>query len=367
MNKEVNTNGRGCSPIADKKNGVKPNSLFMNAFLMLHKNIRLTLSDFSIILLALNPAIWSSCTVPDETQAECICELSDLYESKAEGGKDLHVFIFDDDSLKRLDSYQLCKGVSSINVSSRTGKKLLCAIWSENFDCSGIEGYEGLCGKHVHLMDDNPFEPVKRAEIRIEMGKQKSVRIEMEPIVSSVRLKRIRCDFSGKPYSNEIIRFPRIYLTNVSGQCGVMDRGNVNTEIILNNGEYNLNDDSECKGMLSLQVTGEIGKEWKNINGTMYCYPNTNRQESLGAPFTRLVVEGKIAGVRYWWPIDINRKDFGWSGGIEGIEANSSYEISLTIKRLGSNDPDTAVSSKDVELDFGIVPWRVEESTIEEY
>ena len=104
----------------------------------------------------------------------------------------------------------------------------------------------------------------------------------------------------------------------------------------------------------------DIGKEI-GINTikpaiTLRCYPNEIEEESPGGSFTRIVIEGKVDGKTYYWPININRNNNG-----TGVNRNSRYIYDIRIRRLGSEDPDFAIEPEDADIKLEIEEWEEKE------
>jgi hypothetical protein len=78
--------------------------------------------------------------------------------------------------------------------------------------------------------------------------------------------------------------------------------------------------------------------------------------EGPGTPYTRLVLEGKIKGETYYWPVAINRTGDGL-----GIEANTRYVFDFTIRRKGVRDPDTELYINGSETMMEILQWKEKE------
>ena len=93
------------------------------------------------------------------------------------------------------------------------------------------------------------------------------------------------------------------------------------------------------------------------------CYPSNSPEESLGTPFTRLVIEGRIQGETWYWPIDINRdaNQMG-TGSCIGIERNSRYVYDINITSKGTKYPNTPVTSEMTEIQFETKEWKEKEA-----
>ena len=77
------------------------------------------------------------------------------------------------------------------------------------------------------------------------------------------------------------------------------------------------------------------------------CVIRTKMQE-------RLVIEGKIDGTTYYWPLT--------AGGEMGIERNMTYNYNILIRRKGTTDPDTPVEPKDIDIELNIKTWTEKEN-----
>ena len=86
------------------------------------------------------------------------------------------------------------------------------------------------------------------------------------------------------------------------------------------------------------------------------CYSNPNTEEAFGCPLTRLVVEGSILGKTWYWPIDLCKMVDG------GIKPGENYDISLTILRTGTEDPDLPVRLTESEIEMEITQWNEKEN-----
>ena len=185
---------------------------------------------------------------------------------------------------------------------------------------------------------------------------------EPERLVSEIRINSIRTDFQGREYYGEPLTDVKIYLTNVNASCCIMKHEDFRPESIVNPGFL----DTEAMGrfhdsrIVCADAVPDIGRSPVNPGIRLYCYPNDSLEETPGSPFTRLVIEGKIAGYTYWYPITINRGDFGaiTGGDGNGIGRNMCYSYDITILRTGTQDPDTPVDKDDIRIECSIEPWQ---------
>lgn len=270
----------------------------------------------------------------------------------------LDVFVFDNDVSRRLDSYQRFEHPSrSLTLASTTGEKTVVAVANppeSGYSVRQVSTYDALEQLLAHLYEDNPSYPLMSGEAVLTAGGRCSV--ALEPMMSEVVLNSVLCDFSGKAYSGELLENARVYLTNVNASAHILRRDDFKPVDILNAGRLSPNDMSlmsdptalvkEVRTGIGASKCG-IGMVRKNVNISLYTYPNDVAEESLGTPFTRLVLEGSIAGEKTYYPININRPGWGYTQGHQGIGRNARYIYDLAVTRKGSSDPDVPVFPED--------------------
>ena len=353
------TNGRGRSGRAGKKNGGMLKNRLSRVLLPKYIILDRFCTTLIFLLLAMDPAILSSCT------EEAIEPVRLKVKSAASvSAAKLDIFVFDDDSLGRLDTYMKADLGGEICLSSRRGSKIICAAHYPGHDWSNIDSYEGFCGTMALLSCDNPSSPILCGESKVKAGSGNICHIDLEPLLSEVVLRKLKCDFSGKAYEGKMLKKGRAYLTNVNAQCPIGRRETYNTGILLNAGAYCKQDDEEAGGILSGEFRCSIGSFNANTYVYTYCYPNDNISDEPGNPPTRLVIEGEIDGKMCYYPINI----CNFSGSGCGVERNCSYAFDIILKSLGTDDPDTPVSHADVEISFGNAKnWNITDERIETY
>jgi hypothetical protein len=68
------------------------------------------------------------------------------------------------------------------------------------------------------------------------------------------------------------------------------------------------------------------------------------------------VIEGKVNGKTYYWPLNINRDRGG-----RGIERNKRYIYDIRLTRLGMDSPDMAIELYDNEVKMEVMEWEEKE------
>ena len=279
--------------------------------------------------------------------------------------KSLDIFVFNDNSLRRLDSYQRIDGEieKTVNIASRQGSKIIVAIANaakDRFVWAGINSYDSLKKILFSLKDEDPDSPIMTFETSHNAVAKGSCEIRLQPFLAEIVLKSICCDFSSRPYSNKNLENVKVYLTNVSASCpAIYDKSYKVTEII-NYSSLSKNDfkDFIRPDIIEQKFTEPIGSNVIQPEIKLYCYPNLSEKAGLGSPMTRLVIEGRIDGKVYYYPIDINRQEDNINGKTGGIDRNTSYIFDILITRLGAKSPDTPIESGAIEVKIKIKDWK---------
>ena len=304
--------------------------------------------------------------IAPEQFSQAITELS-LKAADGTSIESLDIFFFNDDSLGRLDSWQRIEGApSKIQGGSRSGRKILTIIANVpqgSFEWNTVSSYASLASSVSHLKDEDPQRPVMSASMKINAGTPVSMRLS--PLMARVLLRTISCDFNGRPYQGASLTDVKAYLTNVNGICQILPPDTTVPEDIINNGSLRENDmqSFSTPSMLEGRLP-DIGQPVQSPDLSLFCYPNEIEEESLGQPFTRLVIEGRINGKKYYYPLNINQEDFGYTSGKHGLSNGLTYAIDLTITRAGSLDPDTPVAGSTVKFICTPQPWAQKDNIV---
>lgn len=320
---------------------------------------RRVLLHFLLFLPA--PAFLISCADEEPSPADddsgvALTEIS--LKSSTGGTSCLDIFFFNNDELRRLDSYQRIESdnPSSVTGSSRSGSKLLVLLAnasSDRYDWADINSYEELCSHVFMLEDEDPYYPVMSAECVLAEGESRSCSLTLEPLMAMVELTNIVCDFSGKAYEGSGLDNVVVYLSNVTAGCTASCEEEASK---LNLGGLSESDLSNFlyPEMILKDVGGPIYSDGTGESLCFYCYPNTTEEDLLGSPYTRLVIEGTIDGEVCYYPININRGEDG-----NGVERNMHYMMEVELTKRGTTDPDTP--AEGVEVTFTLSPKDWEE------
>lgn len=288
------------------------------------------------------------------------------------GAGEADIFVYEDCAPWRLDTYQRTRiREGAVSVVHTSGPKIIAVAldagldryqWSAN---NSISYLDGACAEFAR---EDPAAPALTGVVRTaDASPGAGLCVTLQPLMSKVVLNTLRCNFKGRAYEGMPLTDARVYLTNVSSICPIIKEEDFPTRGTLNTGRLDERDlgTMRCPEMLLRQIPREIDDRWHDLGLELFCYPNTNAEETAGSPFTRLVIEGKIDGRTWYWPININRDDNCWTEGVPGIERNRVYVYDICLRRTGSTDPDTPVSVTQAGISCTVKPWNVINETQE--
>lgn len=323
-------------------------------------------------LLSLLPALACGCTAeviaPSAETAECNARILMEGHVPAENLSSLDIFVFKNDELGLVDCYQRIDHPEEWdgNVCSSAGDRTIsiCANSRMTIDeWPWIRSREGLKKISVNLEQERREYPFMSGEIHVRAKKDSPIYagLSLRPLASEIYLRSVCCDFTGKPYAGEEITEAKVYLTNINAECGMLEDGDIRPGRLINSARLCPEDvDSfEDPGLIYQELDHNIGKAWIKPEIRLWCYPSNGYEESMGTPFSRMVIEGKIAGHTYYWPVNINR-----DSGSSGIDRNRQYIYDIKITRKGSTDPDIPVEADDMEITFKTAIWEEKENCI---
>ncbi len=317
-------------------------------------------------LLSLLPAFFYGC----DSTAGLTPSFQSTYETKVslfaaeEEIRTLDVFVFRDDIFRRLDCYQRFSDMEQWegSVISGNGDRIITAVANCPYsrdDWASLTSRSGLEKIPIMLEDEIRGAPMMSGEIHVSTGEDSAEKFMLRPYASEVILNSISCNFQGKAYAGEKITDARVYLTNVNAECMVIGNDDASPRRIINSGRLNEDDLKKFndRSLITDTIGDEIGTEAVFPDIRLWCYCNNGNREGPGTPYTRLVIEGRISGQTYYWPIDINRG----TDTDTGVWRNRRYIYDVTIRCKGSHDPDTPVKSGDMIITQKTREWEEKE------
>lgn len=320
-------------------------------------------------LLTLLPALAYGCTAEDNPSpampADKIISMKVLRGYSDCQVSTMDIFVFKDEAIQSLDCYQRVEHPEQWNgeIASSSGDRIISIYANsqlEQDEWPWIRSRDALKKVSISLELEKRLSPFMSGETTVSAAKGPPAYTDviLRPAVSEIHLRSLSCDFSGKPYAGEKLTDIKVYLTNINAECGMLSDGEILPTRLINVGRL-CEEDLELfadPGLVFREITGTVGKTpvWPDIR--LWCYPSNAAEESPGTPYSRLVIEGKISGSTYYWPININRGNDG-----DGISRNRKYIFDVRITRKGSTDPDIPVDADNMEITFNSEPWEEKE------
>lgn len=340
--------------------------------------------ELGVILLIINILIILSCTREDhwyKNGESCTLRIfidmeagtkttNSQTQTQDNNIETLDVFVFRETSGKDngvLDAYKRFHGseianMNGISLNTTTGPKHICAIANSHIDdYKSIIDLSSFQKIECLLVDEKLSDFTMTGSIKASLGITSSVTIPLSRLISCITISSIRTSFSGTPYQGESLTNVKVYLINAIGNKLVLEGGTAKNTVILNKGRKVETDVSECKqrGLLFDEIEGPISDDGYTQCHYLYCYENTISSENGAEKFTRVVIQGDLAGNTYYYPININQEGFGYvsSNGHYGIKRNTRYTISAIIQRPGSTEPDSPVTHGSISSSITIKVW----------
>ena len=144
------------------------------------------------------------------------------YAADSPEGNTVDIFIYDDDKAGRLDTYQ--RAVLShdlmVEAASRTGDKVMAVIvnpQNDGYEWDEISSYEALMNIYADLRMEDSGHPTMSGTFRFRANAAGSVlETAVTPLMSEIRLRSLRCDFSATPYSGAVMTDVSVCLSNAN-------------------------------------------------------------------------------------------------------------------------------------------------------
>ncbi len=318
-------------------------------------------------LLSILPAFFYCCSpsADPEPQIEPEPKTRVYFPNEISGISTLDIFVFNDDGAERLDCYQRIDDTGRWKgaVVSSGGKRIITALANSPF---GKDRWFPMNSRayfneiHMNLEDETREKMVMFGELAVDTRKNNGIQpLPIYPIACEVRLNSICCDFTGKAYDGEPLYDVRVYLTNVNAECRITEEENAPPIRIINAGGPDMDEMEEFKdpSLIMETIPQAIGSKRIYPAISLWCYQSNHPTETPGTPYTRLVIEGKISGRTYYWPINVNRE----AEKEAGIWRGMSYTYDLKITRKGSTSPDIPVKTSDITINLKVAEWKEKE------
>lgn len=279
----------------------------------------------------------------------------------------LEIFIFrvnegkDDNGV--LDGYrkftaQELGDLTSLEVQTTTGKKMIYAVAnSHKANWQGVSSRELFEQNTALLANDDLKDFIMVGGKEAELGLASTVAFSIQRLVSRIQIVSLKTAFAGGPYDGMSLQGVKAYLTNVQGEKYIFN-GEGNNLKVLNSKKYVETDAAACRmdGMLYDVLGTDITDSGYITAHNFYCFANDIAEEKEENKFTRIVIEGILNGVTYFYPI-----------AIPELKRNCCYSLDITIKRPGSLNPDSDVEKGTLLASVNVLDWEVADDNVVEF
>ena len=251
----------------------------------------------------------------------------------------------------RLEAYTKTDGASSSIVLKCTAGQKEIVVFANAPKMKSYVSLAGLKEARSKLEHNSPDALVMEGNSVVNLTSSSSVTVQLKRMVAKVRLKKITLAFESDVYAGKNFEFVSAYLINVPADKKYLGEVTAaqgaapvewyNKMGYLSNSIY----DPILKDDINQTVSGEYVKEH-----VFYCYPNPYATDNYSSTWsvrpTRLIVEAKLDGVQYYYPISLPE-----------LKQNTVYDVSLIVTRPGKTDVNAEVKKYDETFDIEILDW----------
>ncbi|MCQ2147172.1 MAG: hypothetical protein MJZ16_06610 [Bacteroidales bacterium] len=244
-----------------------------------------------------------------------------------------------------LDTYGCAENQDNLTVECLSGEKTIYTIVNGP-SLDYIKYLDELLEVPNYMSDNETNSFVMWGCKDLTLRQSTTVSIPISRIASKVTLSKITRDMASTPSFRESdFVIENIYMINVPGNFYLGG----NDPTLWCNPSFN---NYSCKDFLIDKVGTPLldGGSYEEKH-TFYVYPNMTEKDSDSVTWsprhTRLVVEARIDGQLYYYPVTLPE-----------IESNKVYNISeISITRPGVEVPDWIISKTEVEASLAITDW----------
>lgn len=329
--------------------------------MLFHKSISLPVLG---LVISLFPTLYGCESIPSQDCSFVVAEAHATTKVTVCGTgrtrtETMDILVFNDDELQRLDCYQRMDGgwEDDFHVMSQKGDKIMLFYANSQHsaeDWMWISSLSGIYKSTAVLEKETREFPVMSGILRAEAGGRYTP--SLERLSAEVILNSICCDFGGKAYEGEKLENVSVYLTNVNAETSIWSNEYSICRFI-NQGRLNEEDIRQFRdpSLVLSKLNGSIDNEAVECGITLRCYENISEQEGPGTPHTRLVIQGDIQGITWYWPIAVKSRE------ANGVASNCKYVYDIRITGKGSADPDTEIERGNIEIIANIKEWTEKE------
>lgn len=273
---------------------------------------------------------------------------------------------------KKFTSSDLSGGMKGLEITATTGNKSVYVICNSHNDnnFSDVLTLDSFKTQLSLLKDENLKNFVMTGSSDVTLQTTTDLTVKVSRMVSRIKLASVKTAFAGTPLASCTLNNVKAYLINVHANKLLWNGSDATSPLMYNLKKYVSSDCSQLSmsGMLDESIADSVNDTGNSTARYFYAFENTIASENKSADdyFTRLVIEGEINGIRYYYPININRDNYGFvsgKGNKQGIERNKSYELSVVISKSGSLDPNEPIEFGTLSVTVSVDDWTLVPAT----
>lgn len=281
----------------------------------------------------------------------------------------LEVFVFrnEGEDAGMLDAYKKFEGsaignLTNLEIKTTTGAKRIHVIAnSHKDDFNGIKTLTEFESALSLLQKEDVKSFTMTGTADVTLAAVTPVTLAVQRLVAKICVSSIKTDFTGTPYEGSTLSNVKLYLLNVNADRTYAANAAPATPLVLNHEEITATDVNGCTmiNMIYDEIPASITETAYTTKHYFYSYENLLASESGNKYFTRLVLQADLNNKTYYYPININREEYGYveSNGHKGVKRNTAYEMDIVITRPGSLDPNKPIQYGTLQLNLNVVDW----------
>lgn len=260
------------------------------------------------------------------------------------------IMVYDTDT-DLLEAYTIISGTStSATVSCTTGPKEIVVLANAP-DMESVTSLSTLKETRSRLEHNTIGSLVMEGSKPVDLTVSSTVEVELNRIVSKVRLSSVNVDFENDAYDAMSFEIVSAYLINVPADKKYLVKSAA-TQVAKPSEWYNklaYEANSAYDGILKDMINVSSTKNYQTHH-VFYSYPNPHLADDFSSTWserpTRLVVEAKLGGVLYYYPIKLPQ-----------LEQNKMYDVSLNITRPGKTTPYEDMKKHEETFTIKVIGW----------
>lgn len=273
----------------------------------------------------------------------------------------LDIFVFNENG--SLDAYRHSGtlGTGNFLIETTQGKKTVSVVANaHDMSLGSILSYNDLVKVSSLLKNEKQKEFTMYGEAPCTVNENAEATVTISRLVAKIAVSGIKTDFAGTPYEGKELTDCKLYVINAHGKKQLGNNGAGNPELVLNKYKCIPSDVSSMTQPVLLKDDLKVSVNDAVYNSPHSFYVYSNETDDV-KECTKLVLEGKLDGKVWYYPILVNQKGYGYksSNGHFGVRPNTYYSYGITILRQGSPDPNVPLDPGTLDLTINVAEWSV--------